>query len=95
MFGLQENLPPLEEIRRVSRKNSDLFAKSKGISYIEALLDVAMLRTAVIVQEITEMFTYPPLELATLRSAGSLYSLELFQRTWKPRNLLGAMYLQF
>lgn len=96
LFGRPEKLSMLEESRQASRKDFASQARSSGIAYADTLLDVALVTTAKIVQDAVEAFAYPSLELDIFeRSSDAPYSPELLRRTWAPRNLLGAMYLQF
>jgi len=95
LFGRREKLRPLEESRQASRERFKSSARSSGTPYADALLNVAVLETAQIVQEAVEAFAYPSLELDFPRQPDAPYGPELLRRTWRPRNLLGAIYLQF
>ncbi len=96
VFGRPERLRPLEESRQAQRRDFESQAKSKGIAYVDYLLNVATVSVTTIVQSALKSFAYPSLEIDDRwQSPNVPYGPELLRRTWAPRNLLGAIYLQF
>jgi hypothetical protein len=85
---------PLKE-RYVAFLKSE--ANRLGLTYGEHLLHHAALLACIQVRDVLEAFTYPWLAFdyrhSYERSSGSP-GPELVSGSWRPRNLLGAMYLQ-
>jgi len=91
----------IEGAARDARRRREHFrdlAKHHGIAYAEALVDVALESIYWDIQQVLEAFTYPC--LAQHSSSGKPPFIEpwtperMTSSLW-PRNLLGAMYLQF
>ncbi len=83
---------------RRRREHFRKMAKHHGITYTEALVDVALDFVFWDVQQVLEAFTYPC--LAQHSSSGrppftEPWTPERMRASLWPRNLLGAMYLQF
>ncbi len=96
ILGRPETLHLLEESRQVRKTDFESRAKSWGMSYADALLDLAVVGATTIVQDALKRFAYPSLEIDVLQQPlDARYGPEQLRRTWEPRNLLGAMYLQF
>jgi len=64
--------------------------KHTGATYADMLVQDATFFVRACVQEVLEAFTYPCLALAPTSRKPKALTV-----SWRPRNLLGAMYLQF
>jgi hypothetical protein len=72
-------------------------AKHLGLTYGEHLLYQVGFQACLAVQDVLEAFTYPYLAFDYRNPLGRLQGTpgpELAAGSWRPRNLLGAMYLQ-
>jgi hypothetical protein len=84
------------EVRRQREHYRDM-AKMDGITYIEALIDTVMGSVFYDVQQVLEAFTYPCLAQNSSSTRHPLFdpwTPERITSSLRPRNLLGAMYLQ-
>lgn len=87
--------PDVEILREYCRTKAKL---AGGANHIEVLTHIATQLVFWRVQETLEKFAYPciavDLPLWDVGDNDELYAPELLYRSWQPRNLLGAMYLQ-
>lgn len=83
---------------RKGRKYFQSISEPRGISYPEALVDGALRIMFEDVQQVLEAFTYPCLinhSPSNQLPSDHVWTLETMKSSLWPRNLLGAMYLQF
>jgi hypothetical protein len=85
-----------EARRRRSRLRS--LARGRSISYVDCLVHYTLERVFSDVQQVLETFTYPCLvhhSPSTRPPVEHVWTLDTMKSSLWPRNLLGAMYLQF
>lgn len=91
-------------MRRSKGSVADLRASARfrmersGGSYLDALSNLAAELVFLRVQDVLERFTYPCIsidrEARVVLEPKPLFTVDQFYRSWQPRNLLGALYLQ-
>jgi hypothetical protein len=94
---LEETLIPPEQSSEWKDDKRRYFrerAKRKNISYIDALVDKALVTVMLLVQSSLNSHAYPAI-YPTVDPAEQQLTPERLTASWGVRNLLGAMYLQF
>lgn len=91
MLGSKGSVEDLRALARFRRERS-------GGSYLDALSNLAAELVFLDTQDILERFTYPCIaidrEARAIPGPEALFTVDQFYRSWQPRNLLGALYLQ-
>lgn len=84
----------IEDLRTYGR----FIMEEAGGSYLDALSFLAAEGVFLTIQDVLERFTYPCIafdrEPKAVLEPRALVTVDQFYRSWQPRNLLGALYLQ-
>ncbi len=80
------------------RAHAQFRMERSGGSYLDALSNLAAELIFLRIQDVLERFTYPCIsidrETRVVLEPEPLFTVDQFYRSWQPRNLLGALYLQ-